>query len=43
MKWTKPNGTEIETNDSPETIAYCESLGWKKEVKRKRKTQPKES
>lgn len=30
MKWIKPNGTEIETNDSEETIAYCESLGWKR-------------
>lgn len=28
MKWTKPNGTEIETNDLPETIAYGRSLGW---------------
>ncbi len=29
MKWTKPNGSEIETNDRPETIEHCESLGWK--------------
>lgn len=31
MKWTKPNGTVIKTNDTKETIAYCESLGWKVE------------
>lgn len=30
MKWVKPSGIEIETNDNPETIAYCEKLGWKK-------------
>lgn len=29
MKWRKDNGTEIETNDSMETVAYCVSLGWK--------------
>ena len=27
-KWKKPSGVEIETNDLPETIEYCESLGW---------------
>lgn len=29
MKWIKPSGLEIETNDLDETIDYCESLGWK--------------
>lgn len=29
MKWTKPNGTVIKTNDMKETIEYCKSLGWK--------------
>ena len=29
MKWVKPSGVEIETNDREETIEYCESLGWK--------------
>lgn len=29
MLWTKPNGTEIETRDTDEIKAYCESLGWK--------------
>jgi len=29
MKWVKPSGQEIETNDSPETVKHCESLGWK--------------
>ena len=28
IKWTKPSGLEIETNDLPATIAYCEGLGW---------------
>jgi hypothetical protein len=28
MKWTKPNGNEIETNDEKATVDYCESLGW---------------
>ena len=28
MKWKKPNGTRIETNDMKETLEYCRSLGW---------------
>lgn len=28
MKWKKPNGVEIETNDLEETVTYCQSLGW---------------
>lgn len=36
MKWVKPSGQEIETNDLPETIEYCESLGWKPVKKRGR-------
>lgn len=28
MKWKKPSGMEIETNDMDETIEYCKSLGW---------------
>jgi hypothetical protein len=27
--WSKTNGQIIKTNDRPESIAYCESLGWK--------------
>ncbi len=30
MLWVKPSGIEIEANDRKETIAYCESLGWKR-------------
>ena len=30
ITWDRPSGTQLETNDLPETIAYCESLGWKK-------------
>lgn len=29
MKWIKPNGTEIETRDTEDVIAFCKSLGWK--------------
>jgi len=29
MKWKKPGGALIETNDRPETVAYCEKIGWK--------------
>ncbi len=34
IKWKRPSGSTIETNDSAETIAYAESLGWKREVKK---------
>jgi len=30
IKWEKPNGNKIETNDLPATVAYCESLDWKR-------------
>jgi len=30
MKWIKDNGQEIETNNLPDTIAYCESIGWER-------------
>ena len=42
MKWLRPSGTEITTNDSKETIEYGKSLGWKEikpeKVKRIRRT-----
>ena len=39
MKWTKPSGLEIETNDMEATIEYCKSLGWVPENgKRMRRT-----
>ena len=28
MRWTKPNGQSIETNDNPGTIKACNKLGW---------------
>ena len=28
IKWKRPSGTIIETNDDPATIAKCESMGW---------------
>jgi hypothetical protein len=36
MKWIKPSGIEIETNDTEAIREYALSLGWK-EVKRGRK------
>jgi hypothetical protein len=30
IKWLRPSGTEIETNDRDVTIEYCESLGFEK-------------
>ena len=30
MKWMRPSGVEIETNDRDVTIKYCESLGFKR-------------
>ena len=29
IKWIRPSGSEIETNDSKDVIDYCVSLGWK--------------
>jgi len=37
IKWVKPSGLKIETNDKDETVEYCESLGWKKSNGRKPK------
>lgn len=33
--WVKENGSEIELNDEPATIAYAKSLGWSKKKGRK--------
>ena len=43
MKWTRPTGTTIVTNDLPATIEACEKLGWKefKEAAPKKKAAPK--
>lgn len=30
IKWLKPNGTEIETNDTKATIQRAVELGWMK-------------
>ncbi len=30
MKWKKPSGLEIETNELDATVKYCESLGWER-------------
>lgn len=40
IKWKKPSGLEIETNDEPATVEYCESLGWKRSKGRKPQAEP---
>lgn len=30
VNWRKPSGFIIETNDMPETVEYCASLGWER-------------
>lgn len=37
--WVKPNGKEIEINDTQDTIDYAKSLGWKE----KKAEQPKKN
>jgi len=41
MIWIKDNGDEIELNDLPATVEYCESLGWKKKEEKKKSGRPK--
>lgn len=31
MKWVKPNGNKIETNDDLATIRFCKKMGWEQE------------
>lgn len=40
IKWIKPNGNEITTNDLEATIEYCESLGFKREGEKKKAGRP---
>lgn len=43
MKWVKPNGREIETNDLPATIEAAKKLGWvEAKPKRAKKCQKKQ-
>ncbi len=37
IKWKRPSGVPLETNDMKETIKYCESLGYT-QIKRGPKT-----
>lgn len=30
IAWEKPTGIEMETNDLPATVKYCEGLGWER-------------
>jgi hypothetical protein len=34
IKWKRESGSTIELNDTPEMIAYAESQGWSKVVKK---------
>lgn len=35
IKWVKPNGQIVETNEREETIAAAKENGWKRERKQK--------
>lgn len=37
IKWTKPSGLKIVTNDMDVTVEYCESLGWKRDNGKKQR------
>lgn len=41
MKWIKPSGAEIETNDRKETIEAAVSLGWQVVEDKPEETKPK--
>ncbi len=43
MKWTRPSGTEIETNDEKSTIEACEKMGWKELKEKAAKKEPKKA
>lgn len=31
IRWMRPSGSVIETNDEPGTVDHCEAQGWKRE------------
>ncbi len=31
IKWIKPDGGKVESNERKETVAYLESINWKRE------------
>lgn len=35
ITWVKPNKSELVTNDSPETVAYLESIGFKRKAEKR--------
>ena len=43
MKWIRPSGSEIETNDLEATIEHCKSLGWKEKKEEVKKATKKTS
>ena len=42
MKWTRPSGSEIETNNEKATIEACEKMGWKESKPKKEAKSKKE-
>lgn len=30
IRWTRPSGSTLDTNDAPGTVEYCEAQGWKR-------------
>lgn len=41
IKWIKPSGVEIETNDREETVKHCEKLGWTRADEKPKRGRPK--
>jgi len=40
IKWVKPNGNEVETNDLKASIEAAEALGWKRAEEAKKRGRP---
>ena len=41
IKWIKPSGSEIVTNDNKHTVEAAQNLGWKRVEERKKVEAPK--
>ena len=42
IKWKKPSGIELETNDDQGSISFAESKGWKRITVKKKTVKKKE-
>lgn len=40
IKWVRPSGSEIETNDTEATVAYAEASGWTRAEDKPRRGRP---